>query len=421
MTDRTGMGPGRSDQPARAPEAPPLDGVLVLDLSRVLAGPLCAQILGDLGATVLKIEHPGRGDDTRGWGPPFHGGEAGYFLSANRNKRSIAVDLKHPEGARVVSELAERADILVENYRTGTLDGLGLGPDTLLVRNPRLIYVSVSGYGRTGPRADDPGYDFVIQAESGLMALTGEPDGDPVKVGLPISDLVSGLSVTQSVLAALLAQRRDGHGQHIDFALLEGQLAAMANVGIGCLITDQEATRYGNAHPNIVPYQVFRAADGPFVLAVGTEGQYRKLCEQVLQRADLADDARFRRNEDRVRNRALLVSTLASLFVGNDLDHWLTRARRAGIPAGRVRGVHEALHAPEVAERGLVVTMDHPSGPLSCVGSPHRFSRTPVRSPTAPPLLGADGRDALSTILGYSEARIAALEEAGAIGRRYEE
>ncbi|NYZ13671.1 CoA transferase [Azospirillum sp. RWY-5-1] len=397
--------------PETAP--PPLDGVLVLDLSRVLAGPLAAQTLGDLGATVVKIENPDGGDDTRGWGPPYFGDEAAYYLAFNRNKRSVAVNLKSPDGVALVRRLAERADVLIENQRLGTLERMGLGVEALRALNPRLIYASVSGYGRTGPRAAEPGYDFVIQAESGLMAITGERDGGPQKVGLPISDIITGLTLGQSILAALYARGRDGLGQHIDMALLEAQMAVLGNVGQGALITGREAARYGNAHPNIVPYRVFQAADGPIVIACGNERQYRALCVGVLERPDLVSDERFVTNDRRVRNRDVLEPLLDGLLAARPAEDWLLRLRKHDIPSGRPRGVLEALTAPEAEARGVVQRGD---GRPPLLRSPHRLSRTPVRESAEPPRrLGADTAVILGDLLGLSDGELERLAACGAI------
>lgn len=407
---------GSSENNGAAP--PPLQGVRVLDLSRVLAGPLAAMALGDLGAEVIKVENPNGGDDTRHWGPPFHEGVAGYFLAFNRNKRSITIDLKNPEGAALIRELAARSDILIENYRLGTLDDLGLGAEALMTLNPGLIFASVSGYGRTGPRAAEAGYDFVIQAESGLMSITGDRDGEPHKVGLPISDIVTGLTLSQTILAALYARHRDGKGQHIDMALLEAQQAVMGNIGTGALITGLEAARFGNAHPNIVPYQVFYAVDAPFVIACGNDRQFGLLCERVLERPDLSGDRRFASNTDRVANRDALEKIIADIVAAAPADDWIARLRGCGIPAGKVRGVLEALATPEAEARGVVQAPDADAdSELNLIRSAHRLSRTPIDETfRPPPALGADSQAVLTDVLELSPDRIAALQRSGALG-----
>lgn len=380
----------------------PLDGLKILDLSRVLAGPSCTQTLADLGAEVWKIEEPRSGDDTRGWRPPEIGGESTYFMCCNRSKLSVAADLRLPSGREAVRRLAEKADILVENYRRGTLERFGLGYDQLRVINPRLIYCSISGYGRTGPRADEPGYDFVIQAESGLMAITGEPEGGPMKLGVAITDLVTGMNATQAILAALYVRDRTGAGQHLDIALFDSAIALLANVGSGYLQTGREPTRHGNAHATVVPYQLFDTQDGVLALAVGNDAQFASLCT-VLGCPGLADDERFRRNRERVLNRHELVPVLERSFVERETAAWIEVLRDAGVPAGQVRGVGEALDAPETRERGLVLEVpDDRHGTVKMVASPLRFSATPTRDATAPPRLGQHSDLVLGQELGLS-------------------
>ncbi len=394
---------------------PPLAGRRVLDLSRVLAGPWCTMVLADLGAEVVKVEHPRGGDDTRRWGPPFAGGESAYYLCANRNKRSIAIDLSTAEGQAIVRALAAKADVLVENYKLGGLDKYGLGYDALSALNPRLIYCSVSGYGRVSPVAARAGYDYVIQAEAGLMAVTGEVDGEPVKVGVAVSDLFTGMAAAQAILAALIAADRDGVGQHIDMALYDCQLAMMANVASAALMTGREPERFGNGHPTIVPYELFATSDGTFVIAVGNDGQFAALC-RLLERVDLSADPRFATNKARVVNRETLLAALRTIFASRPTNYWLDGLRAAGVPAGKVRGVGAALAAPETIARGMVRHVPHPTaGEIGMVASPLKLGRTPVVEPIAPPLLGADG-DAVLAELGYEAERIAELRATGAIG-----
>ncbi|ESR26836.1 CaiB/BaiF CoA transferase family protein [Lutibaculum baratangense] len=377
----------------------PLDGIKILDLSRVLAGPWCTQTLADLGAAVWKIEAPGSGDDTRSWTPPDIDGESTYFMCCNRSKKSVAIDLKSAKGKVAILKMAREADVLVENFRLGALDRLGFGYEELSKLNPGLVYCSISGYGRTGPRAAEAGYDFAIQAESGLMAITGEPDGPPMKVGVAITDIITGMNATQAILAALIARGKTGRGQHLDIALLDSAVAVLANQASGHLGTGKDVKRFGNAHPTIVPYQIFETADGAFALAVGNDGQFRTLCEKVIGRPDLAEDARYARNRDRVLNRDILVPVLAEIFRSATTLHWIAALKDAGVPAGQVRSVAEVFAAPEMRERGMVVEVpDEKHGHLRLVASPLRFSDTPVRPPVAPPRLGEHTGEVLSAL-----------------------
>lgn len=394
---------------------PPLAGRRVLDLSRVLAGPWCTMILADLGADVTKVEHPRGGDDTRAWGPPDTGGESAYYLCANRGKRSIAVDLATAAGQDIVRALAAEADVLVENYKLGGLDRYGLGYDALAALNPRLVYCSISGYGRASPLAERPGYDYVIQAEGGLMAVTGAVDGEPMKVGVAVADLYTGMAAVQAILAALIAADRDGVGQHIDLALYDCQLAMLANVASAALVAGTEPRRFGNGHPTVVPYQLFDTADGQVVIAVGNDGQFTALCTHLFERPDLPADPRFRSNAARIVNRAALLAEIEPLIAARSTAWWLAGLRAAGVPGGAVRGVADALAAPETAARGMVREVAHPSaGSVKLVASPIKLSRTPVVTPVAPPLLGAD-TDAVLTELGYLPDAIARLRADGAV------
>lgn len=395
---------------------PPLDGIRVLDLSRVLAGPWCTMTLADLGAEVWKVENPDGGDDTRKWGPPFAAGESAYYLAINRNKKGLAVDLRTAGGRAVVQALALEADVLVENYRAGALAKYGLDWPTLSAANPRLIYCSISAYGRSSPMAERPGYDFVVQAEGGLMAITGAADGEPMKVGVAICDVLTGKDATQAVLAALIARGRTGRGQHIDIALLDATVAALVNVGSAYLVSGKAPGRWGNAHPTTVPYQIFATADGMLALACGNDLQFAAMCRRAIDRPELADDPRFARNVDRVRNREVLVPLLEAVFAGGATADWFRRLDAAGVPAGIVRDVPSALDAPEVRARGMVATVEHPSiGRLDIVASALRLSDTPVVPPRAPPTLGQHTNEVLSSVLGYDPARIAQLRADGAI------
>jgi crotonobetainyl-CoA:carnitine CoA-transferase CaiB-like acyl-CoA transferase len=382
----------------------PLDGIKVLDLSRILAGPWCTQTLADLGAEVWKIEEAKAGDDTRSWMPPEIGGESTYFQCCNRSKLSVAVDLRQADGREAVARLAEQADVLVENFRKGALERYGLGYEQLRARNPRLIYCSISGYGRTGPRANEAGYDFAIQAESGLMAITGEPDGMPMKHGMAITDLATGMNATQAILAALIARGRTGRGQHLDIALFDAAVALLANIASGHLATGRAPGRFGNAHATVVPYQLFDTADGVLALACGNDQQFRLLCQRVLQRPELAEDPRYIRNRDRVLNRDTLIPELARCFGQKCTAHWIAALRDAGVPAGQVRQVADVFSARDTLERGLVLEVPDPvHGTLRMVASPLRLSDTPVRAPTAPPRLGQHTEDVLR---GYPAPRV---------------
>jgi crotonobetainyl-CoA:carnitine CoA-transferase CaiB-like acyl-CoA transferase len=396
--------------------AAPLAGKKVLDLSRVLAGPWATMILGDLGADVIKIEQPGRGDDTRHWGPPFAGGEAAYYLCANRNKRSLALDIASAEGQAIVRELATAADVVVENFRPGVLAKYGLDHEALREANPRLVYCSITGYGHDSPEAARAGYDYVIQAEGGLMAVTGPVEGPPMKVGIAVTDLFTGMAAAQAILAALLAADRDGVGQHIDMALIDCQLAMLANVGSAALVSNGEPRRWGNAHPTIVPYELFECADAPIVLAIGNDRQFRALCKEVIARPELTDDPRFAGNVDRVTNREALVPLIADALAMEPADEWLAKLETSGIPAGKVRGVHEALNHATARARGMVREAAHPTIPgLELVASPLKLTQTPVQWNRAPPLLGEHDAEILRE-MGRSEDEIADLRESGILG-----
>ena len=382
-----------------------LDGIRVLDLSRILAGPWCAMILGDLGAEVIKVENPGHGDDTRTFGPPFKDGESAYYLAANRNKKSLLCDLKSNEGRDIIRGLAADADVLVENFRFGQMEKFDLALDGLRAANPKLITCSISGYGRESPVAERAGYDFMIQAESGLMSIIGEPGGEPMKVGVAISDLITGNNAAQAVLAALLARHKTGRGQHIDLALLDCQVAALANVGSAYLMTGEAPDRHGNAHAAVAPYEPFETADEPIALAIGNNRQFETLC-RVLGLDDLLDDPRYGDNASRVNNRASLKPALEAVFKSDGRDAWLEKLHAAGLPAGAIRTVDEVLESPEIAARGLIREIDHPAmGKSRLMASPLKLSDTPVVEPKAPPMLGQHTVEVLTGVLGWQREK----------------
>jgi len=371
-----------------------LSDVVVIDLSRVLAGPYCTMMLGDMGATVIKIERPGKGDDTRHFGPPYVAGESAYYLGLNRNKRSITLDFNNPEHMKRLLELVSTATVLVENFRPGMLERQGLGYETLRAMNPGLIYCSISGYGHDGPYAMRPGYDFVAQAESGIMSVTGEIEGEPQRVGSPVADVSAGLYACMSILAALHVREKTGKGQHIDISLLEAAVSLLSNVSSNFLISGEEAERYGNGHPNIVPYQAFRTQDGHIVVSCGNDRLYQTFC-RLLGREDLAMDPRFATNPQRVRNREELVPILQELFLQRKTADWLTELRAAGIPCGPINTVSQVFSDPHLQARGFFWECEHPTaGTIKLSGSPIRLSETPTRLYKAPPLLGEDN-DAL--------------------------
>lgn len=403
---------------------PPLAGLKVLDLSRVLAAPWASQILGDLGAEVLKIEQPGRGDDTRTWGPPFledgsDTPDAAYFLCANRNKRSVAIDFARPEGAELVRRLAQDADILVENFRTGGLAKYGLDKDSLCAANPRLIYCSITGFGHTGPYAARGGYDFLIQGMSGLMSITGRPDGvpgaGPMKVGLPVSDLFTGLYATISILAALNERARSGQGQHLDCALLDSQLAVLVNQAMNYIVGGVVPSRLGNDHPNVVPYRDFAAEDDYIIVACGNDGQFRALC-RLLGLHALAEDPRFATNAGRNRDRKTLELALAKAIAPWKAADLLAAMAEAGVPGGPINTIDQVLADPQVAARGLLKPMQREDGtPVMVIGYPGQFSRTPPSYRRAPPRLGQDTAAVLAELLGLPPAEVARLQAAGVV------
>lgn len=399
----------------------PLQDIRVLDLSRVLAGPYCAMMLGDLGADVIKVEQPGRGDDSRAWGPPFVGepglypGESAYYLFTNRNKRSLTLNLKAEAGRAVLKKLAAVSDVVVENFKRGDLDALGVGYAALRAVNPRLVWASITGYGPDGPDAERPGYDFIIQAEGGLMSLIGPESGEPYKVGVPIVDLTCGMFAAYAIVAALRARDTSGEGQRIDLSLFETQLAWLSNVGSNYLVGGQAPRRYGNAHPNVAPYEVFKARDRYFAVGAGNDGQFRVLCK-VVGRPEWAQDARFASNAARVSNRAVLVTLINEVLAARDADDWLAAFRAAGIPCAPINSVPEAFGHPQAAARDMVLHVEHPTaGTLKLAGFPYKFSETPAALRLAPPLLGQHSQEVLVDLLGYTPEQVSRLREQGVI------
>ena len=403
-----------------------LSHIRVLDLSRVLAGPWCGQILGDLGDEVIKVERPGTGDDTRHWGPPYikdaegnDSREAAYFQSANRNKQSLTLDFTRPEGQRLVRELVTQCDVLLENFKVGGLAAYGLDYESLKAINPRLVYCSITGFGQTGPYAKRAGYDFMIQGLGGLMSLTGRSEGEegagPMKVGVALTDILTGLYATVGVLAALNQREQSGIGQHIDVALLDVQVACLANQAMNYLATGVSPRRLGNAHPNIVPYQDFPSADGNFILAVGNDGQFRKFCE-VAGIAQLADDPRFASNKARVAHRSELIPLLRQATVFKTTAQWIELLEKAGVPCGPINDLQQVFADPQVQARGLRLDLPNALGSSTPqVASPLRLSETPVAYRSAPPLLGQHTDALLRNLLGMSEAQVAQLRETGVI------
>ncbi len=393
----------------------PLDGIRVLDLTRVLAGPYCTMFLGDLGAEVVKIEHPEVGDDTRVWGPPFVEGESAYFLSINRNKKSLSLDLKSDQGTELVRRLAEGADVLVENFRPGTMERFGLGEEGLRKANPRLIYASLSAFGADGPMRDWPGYDLIVQAWGGLMSITGMPEGEPTKVGVAILDIVAGLMLGKAIVAALFARERSGIGQKIETSLLEAEVACLINVGSNYLLGGGIPGRWGNAHPSIVPYQSFRTRDGFLVLGVASEGIWHRFCH-AIERPELADDARFAKNPQRVEHRAELIGLLTDLFLERDTQAWITLLSNAGIPCAPVQTIDQVFSSPQVRHREMLVEVEHPAaGIIPMAGLPVKLSATPASIRIAPPLLGQHSEEVLQTWLGMDGDDIAKLKSKGVI------
>ena len=393
----------------------PLAGVKVLDLTRVLAGPYCTMFLGDLGAEVVKIEEPGVGDDTRAWGPPFAGGESAYFLCINRNKKSVTLNLKSNQAVGLLRRLAESADVLVENFRPGTMERLGLGEKELRAVNPRLIYASLSGFGADGPMKDWPGYDLIVQAWGGLMSVTGMADGEPTKVGVAIIDIVAGLMLGKAILAALFARERTGVGQKLETSLLEAEVACLINAGSNYLVGGVVPGRWGNAHPSIVPYQSFKSRDSYLVIGVGSEGIWRRFC-QAIGTPGLADDPRFARNPQRVEHRKELIDILAEIFLQRDTAAWMTLLIDAGVPCAPVQTIDQVLLSPQVVERKMVVEVPHPTaGSIRLTGLPVKFSGTPASIRLAPPLLGQHTAEVFGGWLNMDNSAIDDLKSKGVL------
>ncbi len=389
--------------------AGPLSHIRVLDLSRIMAGPWSAQILADLGADVVKVERANVGDDTRAWGPPFlkdasgaDTKEAGYYLSVNRSKRSIALELDKPEGQEIVRQLAARSDIVLENFKVGTLKKFGLDYESLRAINPRLIYCSITGFGQTGPKKDHAAYDFMIQAMGGLMSVTGDPDsapgGKPQKVGVPITDIMTGMYATIAVLAAVARRNETGQGEYIDIGMLDVQVSFLANQAMNHLVSGKTPQRTGNAHPNIQPQDVFRTADGHMVLVVGNDGQFEKFCA-VIGRPELASDERYARNSGRVRHRAELTALINEALSAREMSHWIAACEAAGVPAGPINTIPMVFQDAQVRHREMLVEAEHPlAGKVPLVASPMKFANAPLAAPKAPPLLGQHTQDILREI-----------------------
>lgn len=401
----------------------PLEGMLVLDLSRALAGPYCTCLLGDLGAEIVKIEQPGIGDETRHWGPPFVDGESAYFLAVNRHKRSVAVDLKATGGHEICLALAARAHVVIENFRPAVADRLGIGYEAVRACNPAAVYCSISAYGQNGPLAGEPGYDLIMQGVGGLMSVTGEPEGPPVKAGVAETDIIAGTNAALAIVAALLASARTGAapaGEYIDVGLLDGQVSLMGYHLVRYLLTGTVPERVGNAFPYIVPYQAFRTATIDVTVAVNNDRLWRAFCT-AIERPDLAQDGRFATNADRVRNRGALIPGLEALFVTRSGEEWLARLSAHGIPAGPINTIDRVAAHPQVEARRLLVQVDHPVGPIPVPTAPWKFGlpaeRPEAPLPMPPPLLGQHTEEVLCRLLGYSTAEVAQLEQEGVVQR----
>ncbi len=393
----------------------PLEGIRVLDLTRILAGPYCTMLLGDMGAEVIKVENPDGGDDTRAWGPPFLNGVATYFLSINRNKKSLTLNLKHPRGKTLLADLIRACDIVAENFRPGTLEKLGFPWEEIHRLNPRAVFCSVSGFGQTGPRRGEPGFDVVIQGEGGLMSLTGEPGGPPTKVGASVADITAGMLAAYGILLALLHRERTGEGQMVDIGMLDGQVAVLTYHASAYFATGKVPTRRGNKHPSITPYETYRCRDGYFTLGVGNDSLWRRFCD-AMGLGNLRDDPRFAMNADRVHHREALQRRLDALFAGRDLASTLEALRRAGVPCGPINDLAQVFADPQVLAREMVVEVDAPgAGPTKVTGVPIKLSATPGSVRTPPPALGQHTDEVLKTLLGLDAAARRALREEGVI------
>jgi len=400
----------------------PLQNIRILDITRALAGPYCTMMLGDLGADVIKVERPGSGDESRGWGPPFVGkpygpypGESAYFIAANRNKRSITVNIQSPQGQAIIRRLAGISDVLVENYRTGDLDKLGLGYADLHRLHPKLIYCSISGYGRTGPYAERPGYDAILQAEGGMMSITGPVEGPPSRVGIPIIDITAGMFAATAILAALRARDVTGEGQLVDISLFDSHIALLTNVASNYLVGGKPPRRLGNAHPNLAPYEAFTARDGWFVLGVANERQWETLCN-LLGHPELQTDPRFTNNGMRVANREALVEELNKIFSQRTVDEWLSDIAQAGLPCGAINSIPQVFAHPQTQARQMTLETEHPTaGTVKLTGFPYKFSETPAEIHAPPPALGQHTEEILKALLGYSSEEVEALKTSKAI------
>ncbi len=386
-----------------------LDGLRVLDLTRILAGPLCTMMLGDMGADVIKVEPPGSGDDTRAWGPPFVGAEAAYFLGLNRNKRSLTLNLASQPGQQILAALVKQSDVVVENFKSGTLEKWGFSNAWLEANAPRAIRCSITGYGASGPKGGLPGYDFILQAESGLMSITGPQDGAPTKHGVALVDVCTGMLASNAILGALLARGRTGRGQHIELSLYETSLFMLANVASNYLAGGRDGGRYGNGHPSVVPYTTYPTRDGMMAVAVGNDAQFAKFA-QAIGRAEWGADARFAKNKDRVAHRERVDDMIAEALASDTTDAWIAKLKAAGVPCGRINSVAQAFNDPHTAARRMVETVEHPTlGALKLIGTPFKFSDTPTSVRHAPPTLGQHTDEILRNELGYDDGKIAAL------------
>ena len=393
----------------------PLSGIRVLDLSRILAGPYCTMILGDQGAEVIKVERPGTGDDTRTWGPPFAGGESAYYLCCNRNKKSITIDLKNRRGAELVREFAKVSDVVVENFTPGLMKAFGLDYETLRELNPRLVYCSISAYGQDGPYRDRPGYDMVLSAVGGLMWITGEQDGKPCKVGVAITDVVTGVYASGAITAALLWRERSGRGQYIDCSLLDAQVSALANIASNYLVAGKEAQRWGTAHESIIPYQVFDTQDRPIAIAVANHKLWVNFCK-LIGKEEWIEDPRFESNPKRVENREVILPLVAEVMARKTCDEWVELFVKAAIPCGPVNNMQSLFADPQVLHRGMLAEVPHPTiGTLRLGGIPIKYSETPGTIRLPPPLLGEHTDEILTDILDYPPDRIEALRQDGAV------
>lgn len=400
----------------------PLNNIRILDITRALAGPYCTMMLGDLGADVIKVERPDSGDESRGWGPPFVGkpygsypGESAYFIAANRNKRSLTINIQTPEGQEIIRQLARISDVMIENFRTGVLEEIGLGYPNLHGLYPKLIYCSISGYGRTGPFAERPGYDAILQAEGGIMSTTGPVDGPPSRVGIPIIDITSGMFAATAILAALHARDLTGEGQLIDISLFDSHIALLANVASNYLVGGEPPRRLGNAHPNLAPYEAFSARDGWFILGAANERQWGLLCD-MLGRPDMKTDSRFATNGKRVANREALVDELNKIFSQRDVNEWLADLIQSGLPCGPINSLPEVFAHPQARARDMILESEHPTaGTVRLTGFPYKLSQTPAEIHRPPPLLGEHTEEVLTGLLDYSPEDVTSLRDKGAI------